>query len=249
MKDKFITNLIILIFIVYNLFLVQSGDIKLYIHPRFITFTTIASIVALVFCLYNLYKNFNPTKEDYSLSIEQASTFLAVLIFLLLPAAPLSSVTADQRSDNFNASFLNKEEFNDPAETEEVFVNPNLIKTKDKTNKTLKDWIYITQNEKDEEYYANTEIVTTGFVYSFDTLSADHFIVARFILTCCAVDATPTGLHVRYDWQGEFSKNDWVEVKGFIEWESIHENGSPVPVIQPTSVTLTEEPEEPYLYL
>lgn len=248
MKDKFITNLIILIFIAYNLLLVQSGDIKLYIHPRFITFTTIASIVALVFCIYNLYKNFKPSKENYSITIEQAAAFLVVIVFLLLPAAPLSSVTADQRADSFNASFLNKDE-DKQSETDEVFVSPTLIKTKDKADKTLKDWIYITQNETDEEYYANTEIVTTGFVYTFDTLSSEHFIVARFLLTCCAVDATPTGIHVRYDWQEEFSKSDWVEVRGFIEWESIHENGPSVPVIQPTSVTKIEEPEEPYLYL
>lgn len=74
------------------------------------------------------------------------------------------------------------------------------------------------------------------------------FYVSRFLVTCCAVDAQPTGIPVYYpNWASSFATDDWVQVDG--EFTTNQSRGSTQPIaLVPDQVTPIEQPSDPYLY-
>ena len=74
----------------------------------------------------------------------------------------------------------------------------------------------------------------------------DVFYVARFTVTCCAVDAQPVGVPVHLPgWQDRFEPDDWVAAEGRFGEDPA---GGASPVLIPEAVEPTEQPEQPYVF-
>jgi putative membrane protein len=72
--------------------------------------------------------------------------------------------------------------------------------------------------------------------------------VARFLVTCCAVDAQPLAVPVLLPgWQDEFAADDWVEVTGGFAPNPTTGATEPM-VLVPDTVTEIEQPAQPYVY-
>jgi uncharacterized repeat protein (TIGR03943 family) len=71
---------------------------------------------------------------------------------------------------------------------------------------------------------------------------ADGFVLTRFVVSCCVVDATVAEMPVR-GVQAPVEEGDWVEVKGPL---AIDEAGQAV--IDSPQVSPSEQPDPPYLY-
>jgi uncharacterized repeat protein (TIGR03943 family) len=82
-----------------------------------------------------------------------------------------------------------------------------------------------------------------GFVARYPDTPADEFMLTRYVITCCIVDATTVAVRVVNVPPGDFATNDWVEVKG-----TIYPLGHQAIVeADPGGVTLVPQPAEPYL--
>src|SRR4029453_3907315 len=92
---------------------------------------------------------------------------------------------------------------------------------------------------------AGKPVRITGFVHRDDRLPREWFLVARFVVKCCAVDAQPVGLPVRVD--GEIPESGgWVWVEGV---GGVGEGrGDPRAVIGAIAVVPVARPDQPYLY-
>jgi uncharacterized repeat protein (TIGR03943 family) len=74
------------------------------------------------------------------------------------------------------------------------------------------------------------------------------FYVARFIITCCAVDAQPVGVPVYLpDWQDQFTIDEWVNVTGTFVSNPSTESRQAI-VLSPSTISLTDQPAQPYVY-
>ena len=111
---------------------------------------------------------------------------------------------------------------------------------------TIKDWVKALQADPEPERIAGKPVRVVGFVYRDSRLPADWFLVARFVVQCCAVDAQPIGIPVRLTGMEIPRAGAWVVVAG--AWEVATAHGERRAVIVPTAVTPTDRPEQPYLY-
>ncbi len=163
-----------------------------------------------------------------------ALVLIVVTIALFIPAMPLKSETFKQRSSNINSiQFqLDSSSFNKFRGNTETL--------------NIKEWVATINFSPDIYDFEDNNVDIVGFIFNPGNLSKDYFLAARFIVTCCAVDASPIGLIVNYkDWQNQFKTDDWVRVKGKMKVENI--NGKNELVIIPSDIEVVKVPDKPYL--
>ncbi len=85
-----------------------------------------------------------------------------------------------------------------------------------------------------------------GFVYRPPGLPPDQFFVARFMVRCCAADATAVRVPIRYDGAAGLAPDTWVEVDGTIDYGRTPDG--PGPLVEASSVRSVPQPNRPYLY-
>ena len=118
------------------------------------------------------------------------------------------------------------------------------------TPRTVLDWLVLFDQETsgggDLSRFAGESARVRGFVYRDQRFPAGTFMVSRFLLSCCAADAAPIGLAVRWP-DAEFLEDDtWVWVEGAFSVETFL--GERMPVLVGAEVTGAEQPPQPYLY-
>ena len=87
-----------------------------------------------------------------------------------------------------------------------------------------------------------------GFVYRELDMADDQFMVARFTMSCCVADAYAIGLPVIYDGAPDLAEGGWVHIQGTLQVGTFRPGDDPLPIILPTLVEPTEEPDTAYLY-
>ncbi len=240
--NKISEGIVILGFSVYSIYLIIIDDINLYIHPRFVSFSLVTAIIAAIYGLIIIFLN----RKSFTIKAYVPKFYISALIFVIVvgfgfPAMPLSAVTAEKRIDNLNNTNL----YLEPNS-----YDPRLNKLLDKEDKDINDWVYIVINYQNKEYFKNQKVNLNGFVLPDKNYSSGFFYITKFTITCCAVDATPVGLSVRYDWMDEFAVNDWVELEGDIELRFRDEENklNPYVIIYPDTIRKIDPPEDPYLF-
>ncbi|WP_336658646.1 TIGR03943 family putative permease subunit [Leucobacter sp. USHLN153] len=96
---------------------------------------------------------------------------------------------------------------------------------------------------------AGVEGRTASFIgFVLPGSSADLFTAARFVVSCCAVDAQPLGVPVLSPaWEDDHAAGSWVEVEGVFIANPDVASDQPV-VLRPFEVTAIDAPKDPYVY-
>lgn len=232
-----------------TLWLAVSGQLGLYIHPRYFVFTAIMAGIAIVFVVIALvlprqrdeahegehgHGHAEPGRESAPWRGRLAAAGSIVLIvattaaLLALPPTTLSRSLADGR--DLSASGI-------------VGENPITLAQADPASFTVKDWAVLIADGASGSVLQGARPEVVGFVIADPDAPEAGFAVARYVMTCCAVDAQPVGVHVELPgWQENFADGSWVAVRGrFVEtgdgW-----------VLRAESVEAIEQPAEPYVY-
>jgi uncharacterized repeat protein (TIGR03943 family) len=210
-----------------------SGALYFYIHPAYIAPTVVAGVILLALAAAAGWREGSDAHRHGPWSALAVSiVMLPLALGVLLPPQPLSSAVAGQRGVELTSlgGLEAGTGFSLGARPEAY---------------TIKDWVKAFQVDPEPSRHAGKPVRVTGFVYRDDRLPAGWFLVARFVLKCCAVDAQPVGLPVRAD--GAVPEpGRWVTVEG--AWEVAEVDGVRRAVIKPEAVTATARPDQPYLY-
>lgn len=99
---------------------------------------------------------------------------------------------------------------------------------------------------KNTDKYEGKSIAISGMVFQHEKLPEDVFMCYRFLMTCCAADATPVFAMVNYEKAEELPLDIWVRVSGTLSM--IEKEGVPIPSIQAKKVEQIEEPAVPFLF-
>jgi putative membrane protein len=220
----------------FGLYLIHAfatGALYFYIHPIYMVPVAVAGTVLVGLAAFAAPRA--PVAMNGSTPSARALALLALplLIGVALPARPLGLAAATQRG--VDATPLGS---TDGVPELRVDVRPETL--------TIKDWVQAQRADPEPERHAGKSVRVTGFVYRDHRLPDDWFLVARFVVQCCAVDAQPIGLPVRLAGVPRLEAGTWVIVSGV--WEVAALGGERRAVIAPTAVTPTERPEQPYLY-
>lgn len=118
--------------------------------------------------------------------------------------------------------------------------------------------LYLNIDDHPEQVY-NQRFKLTGFVYKDPTLAKNQFVISRFVITCCIIDATPIGIIAESPNAADLKADTWVEVEGLLQKRVIsgadrinsvnnfHETNEGVPCLVVTSCKIVSAPKDPYL--
>lgn len=255
MAKRFLSHwqgiLLSLVSIVATFWLAITNQLGLYIHPRYDVFTVVMTAIAAIFVLlaFALLPNTvaDTLHQDAHTDQRQPQTIkwltalsvmlvvVSVVALLIIPPATLTTSTAEQRDINGSVTTIS------PGDS------VNLVGG-DYTSFTVRDWAGLLRQGADEDYFAGKIPTLVGFITPDADDPDNVFYVARFVVTCCAVDAQPIGVPVYLpSWQKQYNTDDWVSVSGsFIANPSI--NSKQNLVLQPAKITITAQPAQPYVY-
>ncbi|WP_284755324.1 TIGR03943 family protein [Arthrobacter sp. efr-133-R2A-120] len=250
-----------LIGLIATIWLGLTGQLALYIHPRYFVFTVIMAVIAGVLALAAFA--LAPTAKDehghndgdghehdgdaharndghgsrwgWLWPLGSVLTIVAAVVALLiLPPSTLTTATVAQRDLNGSASAL-------------TLKAPALPGKGDYSAFTVRDWASLLRSGAGQDFFADKTATVTGFI-SADKTDPNVFFVTRFVVTCCAVDAQPIGVPVYHPgWQNEFKTDSWVTLTS-----SFRANPNPASreaiVLIPHTINPTAQPAQPYVY-
>lgn len=249
-----------LVGIVSTVWLGLNGQLGLYIHPRYFWFTlimaAIAAVCAVAACLWlparreasETHEPPGPHEQGaagaprarngraLAASLVGILTVVgAVVALLVLPPTTLTAATATQRSVNAGVG---------PASA----ANAAPLIGGDSTQFTVRDWAILLRQNPDPNYFAEHTAEISGFVLASEYDPENVFYVARFIITCCAVDAQPVGVPVYMPgWKTQHEPDSWVAVSGTFVSNPAADQAEKF-VLTPSEISTIDVPEQPYVY-
>ncbi|MEL0626603.1 TIGR03943 family protein [Salinibacterium amurskyense] len=238
--------ILILVAVSATVWLAATQQLVLYIHPRYVVFTVVMAVIALVIGVLSVAVRPADTegtapRRGWSRVVGGLALVLSgamALTMVLVPPTTLSSATASQR-DIVGSTVGSDSQNADEVEN----ADDELI-----ASFTVVDWASLLRQTSDPSFYANKKADVVGFITPSEDDPNDIFYVSRFTVTCCAVDAQPAGVAVYApDWQNDFEIDGWVEVTGSFETNPSARSDLPL-VLVPETMTSVERPSEPYLY-
>jgi uncharacterized repeat protein (TIGR03943 family) len=231
-KEK---NIVLLIVSSYVLYLGVNSQLNLYIHPRYIVFTFLLSAVGLIITLMDTFynKNINIHEHNKTKNIYKLPLYFIIVLALLIPAKSLTSATVSQRSTDSGSIVTT-------SESKPV----GALFSESSKGLSISDWSRILGSNTNADFYKNKPVSISGFIFDGD-LGPDKLLLARFVVTCCAVDAIPVTVPAQIkDWRNIYQENDWIEIEG--NFRSIESNGLEQIILVPETVNKIEEPSNPY---
>lgn len=211
-----------------------KGKLIYYIHPRYVVFTIILAIVAVIISVFTLiYRQATPRS---TLSAWQIISGMVICVYLVvivsLPPATLSYKLAVQRGAQEQGGVS-------ASAATPVRVGRNTEKYR------LEDWVSVLSQSVDSRQFEDKKAIVSGFIVPHPD-NENAFFISRFVMTCCAVDARPLSIEVNLvKWRDRFVANQWVEVSGSVQPRKDALYGAN---IQANNVIAIDTPEDPYAY-
>ena len=232
-----------------------TGQLGLYINPRYYVFTLIMAAIAFVLTIGALLLIPGPDEDDEhehdhhdhdkphghpllafggSLTTLVIVAAAAVALFVV-PPSTLTSSAVEQRSLNGSSNSLAQ-------------AGPPPGTSDDTSTYSVKDWAALIRQGTTADELNGRAATLTGFVTPDADDPDNVFYVARFVVTCCAVDAQPVGVPVYSPgWSNSHAVDSWVTVTGEFE-ANPSVLSTATTVVSPDSLTTVEQPAEPYVY-
>jgi len=232
--------------VVATLIFAVSDQLVLYIHPRYIVFTVVMVVIALVLVVASLLHRGHGDEADdeprrgvRALAITAAAVAGVMAVgMVLLPPATLSATTAQQRD-------LNSTALNASTQTVDAATDASAAAV---ASFTVLDRASLLRQTSDLAFYADKPVDVVGFVAASPDDPENVFYVSRFFVTCCAVDAQPAGVPVyQPGWSAQFPEDSWVQVTGVFATNPSSGSAEPL-AIDPAQILPVEQPREPYLF-
>jgi uncharacterized repeat protein (TIGR03943 family) len=216
-----------------------NGNLFYYISERFVWLTILASVAFIIVGLsYRIGSRHQHDHEGHSHDQFSwgglALVALPIVLGLLVPPRPLGAAALTNRD-------VSVESLTSAAAPES-----NNVLARPKGERNILDWVIDFRQAGDPAAFTGEEARVIGFAYRDERFAADQFMVARFVVSCCAADAAPLGLIVQWPDSQTLTDDQWVEVAGHIEPGRFA--GEAMPILIADSITPTDIPERPYLY-
>ncbi len=206
--------------------LAKSGKLSLYIHPRYIFFSTAMGIMSLIFICISWREK--KAKNYYYQKVSKVGVAVSCLLLIMLYAPPqsLSQKTAQNRlQQNPNVAVQSKLSY-------DAF-------SQDFTYFDLQDLYSYLASQPAADRIIGKRAHVNGFI--FDNNGTRY--LARFQLSCCAVDATPLSLALENDDIAQSLRpGDWYEITGSFMQKSQKYT------LKITTAESIPEPKDPYVF-
>lgn len=225
-----------------TLALAAAGDLTLYIHPRYVVFTVLLSIVgaglfaAAVWVTATGRERVHDHDHDHDRPVRRRSYrilstvvtgMLVVVSAAALLVAPPTTLSAERALSSASA-----------VDGGGDVSRPSLVGS-DPTRFSVRDWASILGSGATADDLVGQQADVTGFLL----IDGDGAVrVGRYAVTCCTVDAQLFAVPlIAADLPSDLRSGDWVRLTGtFADDEGATH-------LSPATVDAVEEPDDPYL--
>ncbi|MFN4227289.1 MAG: TIGR03943 family putative permease subunit [Candidatus Ratteibacteria bacterium] len=244
LKNKYFYQvMIIALYVLFFLSISFTGNFKIFVKKFYFPYIIIG-ILILLFLLKTEVKKFKKFNETSVYDILSFCIFLFPLIlFIIVRPTTLPTYTALKRG--VQTEFLTQDVLKSLQEKIEIEGKYRKL--------TIKQLLGLSKSKP--EQINERDVAVEGMVYKEN----GKFMLIRFLITCCAADATPLGVEIEYkqsqkktteevplemieEKDQEFKNDEWVKVKGKVRIEN-----SKVKIIA-EEIIKVEPPTDPYLY-
>lgn len=236
-------NFIVLLSLIVALFyLIKTGNISNFLHPRMQKLTLI-SLAALVILMINEFLSIFSMIEKKKLSIAGYEIFFITIIIGMFASIGGMHVH-ESTNKNVILNFTEKSKYNgndthESVNAEAVAGGSIIIDEK--------NYLYmIGKINEEKDVYKGKNIVLEGFIFKNDGLKNDEFITSRFVMKSSAMNTEIVGIFCKYKDASKFKMNDWVRVEGTIDYEKT--SGGDMTVLKVKKVQKIEKPQNGYIY-
>ncbi len=213
-----------------------NGNLTNYVNVRFawLSYVAVAILFLLGFAaLYGIWRGdkTQTVNVGHQLNVSWgviAISALPLLFGTLIPSQPLG---AEAIRGNISMSAAN---FNTATAFQREPVERNVL-----------EWVRVFNQDVPAAFDGEPADVI-GFIYREPDYAPDHFVVARFTMSCCVADASAIGVAVYFDGADDIADGEWVRVSG--DFLAGTFRGTATPILQATVVDIVDQPEHPYLY-
>jgi uncharacterized repeat protein (TIGR03943 family) len=203
-----------------------SGSLGYYINARFVWLSVVAAVVFFLLGASCLYAFLRARFGGYDLAYgyhDLASHMhprITIPLFLVL-AAPLAfGVLVPSRP--LGASAVGGDLMpNGPTDN-------SLAASSNSLQWTVVDWLRVFYYSGNPDRLNGREADVIGFVYRRDGDPKGHFMVARFVMSCCSADASAVGMPVAWGAADDLPVDKWVRVQGPVRVQQFGKNALPV---------------------
>lgn len=233
MNKRLLTAIILILLGSWFIHLWWNDHLSLYILPRYNFLVICTGVFALVSGLFLFAKkDLHWHGVDHHLYKRSLMIFtLPLILGLVLPPAPLSSLAASKRGIATDYSTLKLD----------APVNFQI----DSTARSFGDWIKILGQEENPRKYEGQKVRVKGFVFREGVMTDGEFYLARFLIRCCSADARPVVLRIKSDESVSWADDQWLAIEGV--FQSDGDEDQPL-FISLEQVVEIEVPEKPYIY-
>lgn len=94
--------------------------------------------------------------------------------------------------------------------------------------------------------YLGKKVRIQGFGIRMKNFTDRQIVVSRYVMTCCAADASGVGLMIEGDEVANFKEDDWMDAEGTIDF--VDYDGDRIPLIHITKLTPMKPLSNKYVY-
>ncbi|PSB23313.1 TIGR03943 family protein [filamentous cyanobacterium CCP2] len=218
-----------------------TGELRLLVHPRYFWIIISAGVFLLLVagCKVAGFRRKHPIAkaQHFTYFPSNLSSGLLILVAILgLITSPqiLNSQVAMQEgiTDLSISTRVQTQAFHGSTRSEE---------------KSLLDWAKTLAVYPEPSAYVGQKANVLGFVVHPSDLPEQYFIITRFVIGHCALDAYPVGLLVQLTQNRQaYSPDSWLEVEG--QMITVDVKGKSQLAIEAKSLKPVPKPKDPYEY-
>ncbi|MBE9118766.1 TIGR03943 family protein [Lusitaniella coriacea LEGE 07157] len=220
-----------------------TGQLRLLIHPNYAPLSFGAGILLLGVGIAQLWRQWKsrravrpaPKMQHITLFPPGWATGLllaSAVAGLMIPPKILASDTAIQRGITESLPYTKTQ-----TQAFRTSTKPE--------DRTIIDWVKTLNAYPEPDAYVGQQANVKGFVVRNPDLPQEYFLICRFVITCCAVDASPIGLLVkRPEGLKDYPNDTWLEVKGKTIAKEV--GGQRQVVIKADAIAKIPTPRDPY---
>lgn len=220
-----------------------SGRLVVYINRRFVWLVLLGAIVLLALAQV-VFRNRPPVRSPEAglltpmMAPKGAPWRLLALLFPLvlgvfIPAQPLGSAAAEMRGVSPSLPLAQGRGAESVLE-----MAPE--------DRTMLEWLWTFDTAENPSDLEGLPASVEGFLFQDSTLPEGTVMIGRFVVTCCAADATAIGIPLLLPESADPLPTGWVRAEGRVRVVSLGDADSLLIAVE--SLVGIPEPEQPYLF-